>query len=139
MKIRAGFVSNSSSSSYILAYKQGNTCAHCGRSDIDVAAVFRDKTRDYGDDTYIRAEGVQAVIEKLKEEYEDEISYSRDTEEDREYKQRQFVKFASHSSKIAKFVDQGYNIMYINVAYSDGELFESLLKQIDHHMIDRWA
>ena len=33
MRIRKGFVSNSSSTSYIIAFKKGDPCPHCGRSD----------------------------------------------------------------------------------------------------------
>lgn len=40
MKNRNGFVSNSSSSSFIIAYKEDTKpCPHCGRSDSEIAAL----------------------------------------------------------------------------------------------------
>lgn len=64
MKIRNGFVSNSSSSSYVIAYTELDKCPHCGRTDIDVVSMIRDGD-DYGD-TYISLEGYDEVLEELE-------------------------------------------------------------------------
>jgi hypothetical protein len=62
VKIRNGFVSNSSSSSFIVAYKGGENkpCPTCGRPPIDILdLVGRSEDSDSG----IRAEGVEEVLE----------------------------------------------------------------------------
>lgn len=53
MKIRNGFVSNSSSSSFIIAYKEGEKCPHCGRTDINLVDVIR----NHGDSEGTRLNG----------------------------------------------------------------------------------
>jgi hypothetical protein len=59
MKTRHGFVSNSSSSSFIVAINQQNACPHCGRRDVNLIDILKnqscenDDTRYIGDKTYI--------------------------------------------------------------------------------------
>ena len=65
MKIRNGFVSNSSSSSFILAIDESENvrCPHCGRRDPD----FFDLMEKFDNDgeTQINAIGYKEVIEAL--------------------------------------------------------------------------
>ena len=66
MKTRSGFVSNSSSSSFIIAYKKADKtpCPTCGRCDTD---NFIDLVRRVDDgDTSIDAEGLEGVVERLR-------------------------------------------------------------------------
>lgn len=67
MKIRNGFVSNSSSSSYVIAIKVTNeACPHCGRKDPDFLDVI-DRAEGYDSDrSHVNAKGIENVIEYWK-------------------------------------------------------------------------
>ena len=66
MKIRNGFVSNSSSSSFIIAVKKLSTpCKCCGRKDPDILDVLENQS-SYSCDNEVRARGVD-IISSLKE------------------------------------------------------------------------
>ena len=64
MKIRLGFVSNSSSSSFIVAEKPQKVCNHCGRSDPSFLGMVHTLS-SANDDTQILAEG-QKLIDILE-------------------------------------------------------------------------
>ena len=65
MKIRNGFVSNSSSSSFIIAIRKDNTaCPHCGRKDPDFLDLI-DAAGNNDDETKVRAVGIDAVIKEV--------------------------------------------------------------------------
>ena len=68
MKIRYGFVSNSSSSSFIIEIKQSIPCDKCGRSDMNIIDMI-EKSQEYMDDseTRIEAKGKEGVLEYVKE------------------------------------------------------------------------
>lgn len=73
MKIRNGFVSNSSSSSFIVHIKKEPKCPHCGREDLDLTEVIP-QTREY-DDSYMEIMTKEETIKKVKEwvgEYDDD-------------------------------------------------------------------
>lgn len=57
MKIRNGFVSNSSSSSYIIALRKVNTpCPYCGRKDPDILDMISE-AYNHNDDNRVRYRG----------------------------------------------------------------------------------
>jgi len=57
MKQRNGFVSNSSSSSYVIALRKVNTpCSHCGRKDLDLLDMISE-AYNYNDDNRVRYRG----------------------------------------------------------------------------------
>lgn len=47
MKIRQGFVSNSSSSSFVIAFKKLQPCSHCGKKSLDIVETT-EMMRFYG-------------------------------------------------------------------------------------------
>ena len=64
MKIRTGFVSNSSSSSFIIAVRPSNKCEHCGRSDLNVIDLI-EKSGDYETEVDFRTEDRDEFIKEI--------------------------------------------------------------------------
>jgi len=139
MKIRSGFVSNSSSSSFIVAYKMQDKCEHCGRSDSDLSDTFKKEDGKYYDETHLIAKGLKGITDKLREDYEDEAqSWESDTEDNSEEKKHAFVQFASQTASVSKWADKGYELMWVRVSYSDTEMFNSVLKTSGAEIIKDW-
>ena len=81
MKRRSGFVSNSSSSSYIIAIKPGKPCEHCGRSDPDILTAIR-QAGDVDDDSRVRASGEEEVLDYIKTNYMGDMDEDDETDID---------------------------------------------------------
>jgi len=60
MKTRNRFVSNSSSSSFIIAIKSGDVCLHCGRKDPDILDFM--KNGSLMSDTAISSLGIEDIL-----------------------------------------------------------------------------
>ena len=70
MKQRNGFVSNSSSTSFILTIKQTGVCEHCGRGDgVDIFTLMG-RGNDFSDNE-IEAIGKDEVVKYIKENWYD--------------------------------------------------------------------
>ncbi|MFC1453669.1 hypothetical protein ACFLQL_00630 [Verrucomicrobiota bacterium] len=70
MKKRNNFISNSSSSSFIIAVKKSNPCEHCGRSDPDFINLIN-RMGEYSldsDATKVEEEDIEHIISALEEE-----------------------------------------------------------------------
>jgi len=101
MKTRTGFVSNSSSSSFVVRINsEPDCCAVCGRKDQDVVQIFQDAENN-GD----YESGISFDKGRLKEsmedylEYEDELPEGNSADEIREALQEVLV----GSRKLARF------------------------------------
>ena len=75
MKIRSGFVSNSSSSSFIIAFDASKfcPCPHCGRKDISILDLIESKyhnsdTEVIWSDATERIKQIQNKIKKLQDQ-----------------------------------------------------------------------
>jgi len=64
MKIRNSFVSNSSSSSFIIAFDKGDVCEHCGRGENFLTRFSRDTCG--GDVPTLYAKGKDEVLKELR-------------------------------------------------------------------------
>lgn len=120
MKIRSGFVSNSSSSSYIIAFNNMNTDE---LEDLFVAG------RHSGDQTSVDAVGVQNVIETMKEWYgigvHETYKWGNEEEMDEHY-HKQFTQFAGLASRIAKAIEAGDDVALVCISYGDNKSSDNL-------------
>jgi hypothetical protein len=66
MKIRMGFVSNSSSSSFIIQVFDSKPCKHCGRSDSSFLKMVEGNF-EYDDSDSVECTGKEEILERLKE------------------------------------------------------------------------
>jgi len=85
MKIRNGFVSNSSSSSFVVAIKKddGEACPHCGRSAPNILKMLEQK-ECYGGETELEGVGIDAVLVYADEIYGDDDYYKDEADTIRE-------------------------------------------------------
>lgn len=72
MKTRAGFISNSSSSSFVIAYKIGTKCSHCKNwIQKDAWNDFTSRSGNLRNET--KAMGAENVIKELVGEYAERV------------------------------------------------------------------
>lgn len=106
MKTRQGFVSNSSSSSFIVGIKLDKAeCPHCHRKD----ANFFDRIETLGertwDDTKLRARGIEKTVECLKE-----------------WGSWDGVEIRDLSQKMSELEAKGFEIGWVEISYHDDAL-----------------
>lgn len=71
MKIRYGFISNSSSASFIIAYKENISCPHCGRKDPDILDMINDK-ESYDNNYEVYSTNKHEIINEINDFYLDD-------------------------------------------------------------------
>jgi uncharacterized Zn finger protein (UPF0148 family) len=114
MKTRNGFVSNSSSSSFIIAYKKADKtpCPTCGRYDVDDFVELVRKSEGDGDSS-VNAEDLKEVLERLEESLEW-------TSDERKGEIRKVEK------EVKKLVKEGWKVADISISYHNDTLNELL-------------
>ena len=113
MKERNGFVSNSSSSSFILAIKKGEVCPECGRSDPSLLEAI-EKYHDYNDDNEVKGVGAEHILYELNREEREGWPRSNANE---------------LKKTIAEYEDkEDWTIVEISISYHNEELNDLLSK-----------
>ena len=119
MKIRNGFVSNSSSASFIVAVKQGDKCPHCGRTDVDFLDLVEKMgaKADY-EDTELKSRGPQDIWNKWEK---DILPYCGE-EEKKDHEQIFRLMLEAE--------EKGYKVGEVEISYHDSST-ESLLHDLE--------
>ena len=122
MKIRHGFISNSSSTSFVIAYKKGKKCEHCNNwielSEWDAFFEGREYEEKY---TRISASGKDSVIEEMKEAMEGSWWEERTSAEE-------FSNLVEDIINRIKFVDEGeFSIAFVEIDNGDLDSFYNSL------------
>lgn len=131
MKIRNGFVSNSSSSSFVIAYKKDYVdsnckCPTCG-SSINVIKLIKSLEYNNGD-TRIVAEGIDQIMEN----HVDFDAMGLTTKKTyNEYFRSTIMAFLEGKNK------DEYEIIEVNISYSDYDVKETLLSDKNITIISR--
>ena len=118
MKIRSGFVSNSSSSSFIIAVGNPEKCEHCGRSDVDIIDMINNMSDGY-EETEVEAVGKDNILKHIAEWWSDDTLAKlkqkiQDFKGDRMY----LISVSNHNKILLDLIQTNKNI---NIIYGEGE------------------
>ncbi len=125
MKTRSGFVSNSSSSSFVVAASLPiDSCSHCGRKSVTPEDVEMGGGRYSSDEIRVKVKTIEEAEAFFREHFEldDDPEYAEDGDQER---------FDEAMAKTREAVKEGYNcIIDISVPYGDSsyELLKKILK-----------
>lgn len=108
MKVRNGFVSNSSSASFVVAVKQDEKCPTCGRTDVDFLDLVETLGRnaDY-EDTELKGRGAQAIWDRWEK---DILPFCGDEEK---------TKFEHIFGIMVEAEQKGYKVGEVEISYRD--------------------
>jgi hypothetical protein len=125
MKVRKGFVANSSSSSFVVAFKRSDPCKCCGHHNKDIVSIINDEVAkgidDY-DETRVRTVGVSDVMKDIQGWFMVGTEYANP---------RSLGMFTSVSAKIADALDDGFEISTISVSYHNTYLNNLLSEETE--------
>jgi hypothetical protein len=116
MKVRNGFVSNSSSSSFIIALPPKVPCSYCGRADPDILDEIG-QLSDGSSYTVVRAIGYERVIH--------ELGIPNYPPDDPDAPEEQLL-----ADKISRYNNRGYRVAYISVSNHNIYLVDKIRSSI---------
>lgn len=122
MKVRNGFVSNSSSSSFIIAIDASNKCPCCGRSDMNILDIVEQVNTTGYVSTKLISRGAEETIKYWKHN----IGFDETNPEKR---------WEDIFNKIKKFESDGKEIGTIQIENGDETMFNLLEKQVSNEYI----
>ena len=148
MKIRNGFVSNSSSSSFIIAFNPKDQCPYCGRSSPNIVDLINQNTncRCYSDDTQINWTDPQEYLEEIDKDigYAKQDILSVKDRKDNDVIQTYGSKYTAgelrrernsdiegltkQKTKIQNAINEGKQLVSIRISYHD-EIVNNLFKE----------
>ena len=121
MKIRQGFVSNSSSSSFIIAYKKADKtpCPTCGRCDLENFVDIIERSSVNNDDNSVNETGLDDVTYSLEEQ----LRWREDP--------TSIVEIKLVKKEIKRLVKEGWEVANISISYHD-ETLNNLLHSLQN-------
>jgi hypothetical protein len=113
MKIRVGFVSNSSSSSFVIAFKEAEKCPHCKKGGSSFLDLVRCSPGG-GDDNKVQAIGLKAVLGMMsyQDAEEEEIAKVENTKLENG-EELAFVEISYHDWDLRDELQNGTNVRVI--------------------------
>lgn len=129
MKVRQGFVSNSSSSSFIISINKSEECPHCKRKDSSFIDFIERLQDDYsGDSTKVHATTADRIIEYINDSYG---LYLDDADK---------KKWESVFRKIKKAEKNGKEVAFISISYHDEIAGDEFVTQLRNKTIEKiWS
>ena len=118
MKVRSGFVSNSSSSCFLISFT----------TNLDIYKLFKETNYNNGEETYVSCVGADEVLEWAKDNIFDlHYEYTEGEHWDwRKYRSKEANKFMVLARDIAQEVKEGKQIASISVDYNDSDAYKNL-------------
>lgn len=138
MKIRHGFVSNSSSSSFIIIAKPSKVCECCGRSDPNLIDLLHNYWENC-DSTHVDARGLRNVLDEERGNFCLSVG-TYWTEEKVKQEAENYKKFEEKLTNACK--EHGDDIALIRISYHD-KVFNTLLESCEKSgsvvVVERWG
>jgi len=117
VKIRTNFISNSSSTSYIIAIGPESKCPSCGRSDIDIVRLIEcAKSYNY-EETEIKATGKKEVLDYINDGWYDSETKDKMLLKVREVDDNKDIVLLSisyHNPVLNSIIQNSKNIIILN-------------------------